>query len=305
MRAGRLILVPLLTVPLLLAVTRGAAAGPGAAPAGSHVGIPFGPFSMPVHLFGSAPFTAVYERPTPGTIVAMLEASRASRWQVVVNLAGGKADHKNPDESFSLVRWKQSVDRFRGIDLGPYIADGTILGHFLIDEPHAGVKWNGRPVPLEEVEAAAQYSKKLWPDMATLVRSHATFLQSARFRWTHLDAGWAQYSARFGPVEAYLRRNVAAARSLGLGLVVGLNALDGGTADSRIPGWKSGKWAMSAEQLEKWGAVLAAEPYACGLFLWKYDWQAPSYFARPDIQQAITRVAEIGRNRPRTSCRMR
>ena len=140
--------------------------------------------------------------------------------------------------------------------------------------------------------------------MTTFVRTHPEFLEGAPFRWVSVDAAWAQYTARRGDAAAYLKRQVETARRLGLGLVVGLNLLNGGTAESGIPGFHKGKWAMSPGQIRSLGAVLAAEPYACAFSMWKYDKADPSYLQRPDIKAALADVAKVAADRAGMSCRV-
>jgi hypothetical protein len=241
---------------------------------------------------------------SPRTVLAKLEAARRAGAQVMLNLSSTKGS-QNPDGSFSLELWKKRVDRFKGLNLEPYIADGTLLGHYVMDEPHSANNWNGKPVPFADIEAAGRYSKQLWPNMTTFVRAHPGFLEGAAFPWVHVDAAWAQYTARRGDAKAYVQSNVASARSLRLGLVVGLNVLTGGTKDGGTPGSREGTWAMSASQIREWGSILAAEPYACAISLWKYDKHDASYFERPDILSAAAEVSRLAANRPRASCRVR
>lgn len=298
-----LLILSLAAAPLGGAVAPAAAlAAAGELPA-ARGGIPFGPQHLPASRFDST-YTGTVWIVNPSTVMSQLEAARGARARVVLNLSTTKGA-QNPDGSFSLELWKRRVDRFKDIDIEAYIAAGTILGHYIMDEPHSARNWNGRPVPFGDIEAAAKYSKELWPSMTTFVRSHPTFLAGAPFRWRYVDAAWAQYSARRGDVKAYVESNVASAKALGFGLVVGLNLLTGGTSESGIPGYHEGKWAMSAGQIRRWGRVLAAEPYACALSMWKYDKSNPAYLERSDIRAAIAEVGEVAANRPRASCRVR
>lgn len=288
--------------PGSVAAPAAAIAAAGEVPA-ARAGIAFGPQHLPASRFDSI-YTGTIWIVNPSTVMSELESARRARARVVLNLSTTKGSRK-PDGSFSLELWKRRVDRFSGTNFEPYIADGTLLGHYIMDEPHAKRTWNGRPVPFGDIEVAAKYSKKLWPSMTTFVRTHPGFLEGAPFRWMYLDAAWAQYSARRGDVKAYVESNVASAKGLGLGLVMGLNLLDGGTSESGIAGYNDGKWAMSASQIRGWGRILAAEPYACALSMWKYDKSDSSYLERPDIKVAIAEVGQVAANRPRASCRVR
>lgn len=266
-------------------------------------GIPFGPQHLPPARF-DAIYTGTVWIASPSRVIAQLDAARRAGARVMLNLSTTRGS-QNADGTFSLTLWRQRVDRFKGLDFDPYIADGTLLGHYVMDEPHSAPNWGGRRVPFADVEAAARYSKELWPRMTTFVRSHPEFLEGAPFRWQHVDAAWAQYSARRGDVTAYVERSVASAKRLGLGLVAGLNLLTGGAADSGIPGYHPGKWAMSASRIRALGRVLAAEPYACAFSMWKYDRTDPSYLERPDIRAAIAEIGRVAADRPPASCRVR
>ena len=92
----------------------------------------------------------------------------------------------------------------------------------------------------------AKHSKELWPTMATIVRVAPSWLASASVNYRSLDAGWTQYTSGKGDAAKWVASEAAAAKRKGLGLVVGLNVLDGGNGSSKIRGWSQGKWAMSA-----------------------------------------------------------
>src|SRR5688572_24192420 len=274
-----------------------------AAPASAEVGIPFGPQHLPAQLLDST-YTGSMWIASPVTVLAQLEAARQAGARVMLNMST-TAGSQAADGSFSLELWKGRINRFRDMDLEPYILDGTILGHYVMDEPHSASNWGGQPVPFADIEAAAKYSKKLWPNMTTFIRTHPEFLEGARFRWKYVDAAWVQYTARRGDAAEFLALQVASAQSLGLGLVVGLNLLNGGTAESGIPGTLPDKWAMSADQIRSIGPTLAAEPYACAFSMWKYDKADPSYLERDDIKAALVEVGQVAANRPAMSCRVR
>ncbi|MBA3659557.1 MAG: hypothetical protein H0W67_08165, partial [Gemmatimonadales bacterium] len=211
-------------------------------PAGTPSSIPFGPFHLPDDRFG-APFTgALRNGNDPSEVLVTLAAARRAHVHIILNMFVGRRYITRPDGSFDLERWKARIDRFRNVGLEPYVADGTLAGHYLLDEPHDPSNWNGLPVPLSDIEAAAAYSKSIWPDLTTFVRTHPSFLAKAPFRWVALDAAWAQYASRRGNPREYAQRNARIAQRLGLGLVVGLNVLDGGEGRSGRRGPGTGKW---------------------------------------------------------------
>jgi hypothetical protein len=140
------------------------------------------------------------------------------------------------------------------------------------------------------LEEAAKYSKQIWPEMVTIVRTQATYLARWTGTYQHLDAAWAQYAARMGPVELFLSRNVTAAHRKGLALVVGLNVLHGGGA-GRLP--------MTAEQVESWGSVLLSSSYPCAFISWRHD---PAYLAKPGMQAAMSTLRARAQSRPIKTC---
>jgi hypothetical protein len=194
--------------------------------------------------------------------------------------------------------WKERVDRFRGVDLTSYIADGTIIGHFLMDEPEDRSNWNGRVVPQAMIEEMANYSKQLWPTMVTMVRTHAYYLEGHQY--PHLDATRVHYLDRFSPIDSFINANVDGAKALGLALVGGLNVLNGGSKTSGIPGKWAGKFAMNADEIRAWGTRFLSEDI-CAFILWEYD---STYLARPEIREALAELAQIARSLPKRECRL-
>jgi hypothetical protein len=263
----------------------------------------FGAFDLlPEQL--APPFSSSVLSESPDYVLRHLAEARESGAKLIVNFAGGSFRHvQAADGTFSYALWKERVDRFLPLQkqIGEYVGDGTLLAFMLIDEPHAASSWGGEIIPHAMLEQMARYSKSLWPDLTTTVRSHASWLKGAKFRWVSLDAAWAQYSARRGDVSAYVAENVAAAREARLGLIVGMNVLDGGDGSSRQPGTYRGAYNMSPAEISAYGRVLAAHPYACSFQIWKYD---PAYVGRPDIAAALADVARVAGSQAHSSCQV-
>jgi uncharacterized protein YfcZ (UPF0381/DUF406 family) len=273
------------------------------APGSGSAGMAFGAFDLlPEQL--APPFSSSVLSESPDHVLRHLAQARESGAKLIVNFAGGSFRHvQGTDGTFSYALWKARVDRFLPLknQIGEYVGDGTLLAFMLIDEPHSASSWGGEIVPHAMLEQMARYSKSLWPDLTTTVRSHATWLKGAKFRWASLDAAWAQYSARRGDVSAYVAENVAAAREAGLGLIVGMNVLDGGDGSSRQPGTYRGAYNMSPAELSAYGRVLAAHPYACSLQLWKYD---PIFMERADVKSALSELAELAGRHSHGPCKV-
>jgi hypothetical protein len=234
----------------------------------------------------------------PEFLMPELDAARRAGIRIILRLAGGERFYQNSDKSFNLEKWKGRVDRFRRLDLASYVADGTITGHFILDEPHDKSNWGGNYVAKADVDAMAKYSKEIWPTLPTIVRGWPAYMKG--YDYKYLDAAWAQYSERFGPIDEFISENVRDSKASGLALVVGLNLLDGGTQSSGIPGIARGRYSMSASQIRSWGGALMAEPYVCAFLNWRY---IGSYFSRSDIKEAMAELGEKAKRRTKKTCR--
>lgn len=264
-------------------------------------GISFATFNMPAPYLTSVHTGTLLGGPlSPSNIVSVLSETRSKGGRIVLKLCKGADSFvKDADGNFSLTKWKALVDQYRNVNLGPFIADGTILGHFLIDEPHRAQKW-GKVIPQATIEAMAAYSKQIWPTMPALVRVVPSWLAAAPVTYTHLDAGWLQYTAGKGEVTQLVTAEIAAAKRKGLGLLVGMNVMDGGNGSSRIAGVTKGKYAMSATELRSYGTALLNQSYACAFYMWQHN---TSYYGRTDIKSAMVDLSAKARTHVRTSCR--
>ncbi len=252
-------------------------------------GIPFGTFDQPNEAFGTR-YDGAMRIIGPGDLLADLAAIKAAGGRVVVNFAGGRSRFQDAAGNFSFSLWKASVDRFKGINFASYITDGTIVGHYLMDEPNNKSKWNGKTVPQSTVDAMAQYSKQLWPSMATMVRAYPDYLGAWNGTYHYLDAAWAQYVYRKGPAADFLSQNVSLANKQGLELIVGLNILKGGIGDA----------PMTPTQVESWGSALLNSSYPCAFLSWTYD---ASYLSNSGIKSAMDVLRGKAKNRGTRSCR--
>ena len=268
-----------------------------------HPGIVFGTFNIVNTMFGSVHAGSVVAGSVPSSFLPVLATAKAKGARLAIKLTGGSASHvKNADGTFNFTKWKALVDKYKSVttSFAPYIADGTILGHYLIDEPNMAHRWGGKEVPQATIEAMAKYSKQIFPSMPTLVRVVPTWLASAPVTYTYLDAGWAQYTAVKGDAARWVAAEASAAKSKGLGMAVSLNVLNGGNGSSGIRGTESGKSSMSASELRSYGGALLSQTYSCAFFQWAYN---ATYFGRSDIKAAMSELSAKARGHTKTSCR--
>lgn len=258
-------------------------------------GVPFGAFHLPKSLYGKT-YTGSLGNIAANQLIDYLETARRNGAKVMVTFSGNEANFiKN--RAFSLTMWKQRVDRYRKLNLSSYIKDGTLIGHYLIDEPHDKANWGGKTIPLSTIDEMARYSKQLFPGLPTVARAWPKFLKG--YRYKYLDAAWAQYSDRFGSVSAFMNDNVRDAKASGLALVIGMNQLAGGNK-SGIKGFYSGRFAMSGSQLKSWGLAMLDNSYPCAFLSWRYD---AKYMSRSDIKSAMVSLANKARSKATKSCK--
>jgi hypothetical protein len=266
--------------------------------------IQFGAYELKPEEYGE-PFNTSVVSLSPDYAWTLLDGLQARGAKVIVNFAGGSFKNvQNPDGTFSYDRWKERVDRFLPDKekIRKYIDSGTLVGFMMVDEPHSEPSWGGKAIPFNTIEEMAEYSKSLWPALTTSVRANPSWLARAPFTWKYLDAGWAQYSVRKGDIEAFTRDNVTAGKRAGLGVIGGLNVLDGGNGSSGRLGTYAGAHSMSASELRTYGSVLVANPYVCSFHVWKYD---PDYMDQPDIKAAFMALSQVAKAEPHEPCRVR
>jgi hypothetical protein len=244
-------------------------------------GIPMGTFAQPTSTFGSL-YNGALRNIGPYALTSELSSIRSRGGKVVLMMAGSQKYYKNADGTFSLSKWKDRIDRYRKINFGSFVSDGTIIAHYLIDEPYDGHNFGGKPVSGSTLEEMARYSKSIWPNLKTVVRA-----EPYEIRWSGtyraLDAAWAQYLWRKGSVSDYLQKNVSAAKQMGLGLVVGMNIVDGGNPN--------GSW-MTPSEVENWGSALLNSDYPCAFISWQYNSDKLSSSAMKDAMSTLRRKAQ-------------
>ena len=250
--------------------------------------LPFGFFHTPTSEYRPEWSGALYTA-GPAYLVGRLDLAKANRMKLIVAMAPtGRV--RNSNGTFSLTKWKAQVDQYRSLSLGSYITGGTLYLHYLIDEPYCASCWGGSAIPWSTVEEMARYSKSIWPNLPTAVRSDPSRMTGAGFTWKYLDAAWAQYNTRRGELRTFLYSQVTAAKTMGLGLMLGLNLLDGSGTNTA---------PMTVSEVKAFGTILAQEPMACGLLGWRYD---DGFMSQTGMRAAMDSVAKVARLHAPTTC---
>jgi hypothetical protein len=263
-----------------------------------HAGIPFGPTQQGLADFGPD-YSGTLIPGIPDSVMLMLEAARRANLRLFIQFSGSE-QYNRDEHGFSMEKWKARVDRFRGMDFSSYIQDGTLIGHRIMDEPNDANNWSGKEVTLPEIEEMARYSKEIWPTLPAVIRALPEYLKGYQFQY--LDAAWAQYIHRFGSVEEFIATNIRDAKEAGIGLIAGMNLINGGSGSSGIPGRKGFRqlWSMGADEIRTYGNAILADPYLCAFLMFEYEAQ---YLARPDIKAALAELAQKAAALPKKECR--
>src|SRR4051812_6945226 len=140
-------------------------------------GIPFGTFAQPTEAFGSI-LNGAKMNIGADVMLRTLADIKARGGRVILAMAGDAKYYRDGQGHFSFSLWKERVNRFKGVNLSSFVADGTVIGSYLIDEPNDPTNWSGQTIPGSMLEEMAKYSKSIWPGMNTIVRTQAKYLAS-------------------------------------------------------------------------------------------------------------------------------
>ena len=121
-------------------------------------GIPMGNTAQPNTAFGSV-YNGALRNIYPQYLSRDLSAIKSRGGKIALMMAGPDFLYKDADGHFSLTKWKARIDRYSKVNFNSYVSDGTIIGHYMIDEPNDPANWNGRPVSGETLDEMARYSK--------------------------------------------------------------------------------------------------------------------------------------------------
>lgn len=213
----------------------------------------------------------------------MLNNARAAGARITLRVTGGNEKFQTgTDRTFVLSKWKAAFDDVAGMDVSGYVADGTLIGHYAIDEPFADFD----NMTSGFLELICQYQKSFagWSSVPCIIRDKNTRLyQSAPTGgYQYVDAGWAQLTDHHyvppatygGDIGAYFRDNLDKGRQVGLGLMYGFNLINGGVEFSGCakPGDQN-NCAMTATEVRAAADTLAAigNDQGCGVIGWTID----------------------------------
>lgn len=279
-------------------------------------GIAFGPYSLYANVtefsWGPAPFSASLDNTFAGSIVRRINAARQQRHRLIMAMTGGNTSEYLTNGKFDLGKWKARMNTFNTAEIrkavADAVADGTIVGNKIIDEPETP-KWGGvltKPM----IDDMARYVKNMFPTLPVGVAQGAP---GFRWRsWEHYKVvDWVsfqyQWSFNSGGIASWRDQVLSWARAEGVTPAFGLNILDGGIND-RTGTWDcagtggkgtiAGRCRMTADQVRTWGQAVG--PSGCAMTMWRYD---DAFMSKTANQSAFRDVASLLSSKPRRSCR--
>jgi PKD repeat protein len=277
-----------------------------------YTGIPYGVSdlwtSSTAVVWGPAPFTSSNNYTDPATVVAQIDAARAMKQKLILNMTGGSHARYKTDGKFDLAKWKAVMKTYDTpaikAALLAGVADGTVILNLVMDEPNLA-DWGG-VVTKPLLDEMASDVKNLFPTLPVGVVVRWDWRLDEHYQV--MDAYLAQYQWNKGSVTTYRDNVLAQAQVDGMAVVFSINILDGGilnwtTRDCPIPltggfGTYSPTCRMTADQVRDWGRILGVA--GCAMNMWRYD---QAFMAKPENQQAFGDVAATLATVPGKPCR--
>jgi hypothetical protein len=298
----------------------------GSGPSG---GLPLGAFHVPTDsLNGSLSYNSTAITAVSTRLLSDLNTVRARNGRVILAIGRSKLKDAN---GLSVAAARAELASWP--DISSYIADGTVIGIYVSDDI-LSTEWGPNPPYLSRIDSVAREVKLRWPNAITMVRAKPTEL-AGRSQWLWLETAWAQYRGpyRDPPPKQFADREVTSAKAQKLGLVLWLNALDGGCGPTTaclpgVPGTSIlgtftdaasvRRYQLSAAEVLNYGTAFLAEPYNCAAIAWQYSpvfnrtslaagqlAAIQAFDIRSDVRAAMAQLRTLAQQRPNTSCRQR
>jgi hypothetical protein len=282
------------------------------------LGVPFGPLALwndAQPRVTAVAFTGSQNYTSPQNVIAMIANARAARHKLILVLTGGAPSQYSTDGKFDLAKWKARIDQYNTAPIGAAIAagvaDGTVLGNSLMDEPEHR-NWGGvMTKPL--LDSMAAYAKRYFPTLP-MGPSHGPtgyYLWRPTERYRVVDYVLSQYNywVTNGNAAAWRDKVLAQAKLDGVAVGFSMNILDGGQNAARDGAWScptgtsAGRGTyepacrMTATQIRDWGKALG--PAGCAMMMWRHDSVA---MGREDNVRAMREVAAALAGLARRGC---
>ncbi len=131
-----------------------------------------------------------------------LEIAQACNAKVIVRLHGKTEDITASGGGLDLAKFENQINDFAGL-IDPFVANGTIISHLTIDEPHDCSDWSMLCPLQSEVDAAASISEEYWPDLDTTVNTLPAY--AAGYQWVNTDLITFVYAYHKGDLQTFVQ----------------------------------------------------------------------------------------------------
>ena len=281
----------------------------------SYSGLPYGPIGLWAgndFEWGPGPFTSSQDNTFANMIVTRISTARLKKQRLVLAMTGGLSTDFTTRGKFDFGKWKNRMNTFNTpaikTAVAAGVADGTILGNTVIDEPETP-KW-GWVVTKSLIDQMATYVKNIFPTIPVGINQGGAgykWRPTERFRVLDYVLHQYQWTATSGNIGAWRDAVLSRASTDGVTPAFSLNLLNGGVQD------RSGTWdcpgtggkgtrypncRMTADEVSSWGRAIG--PSGCFMTMWRYD---DAFMSKSANQTAFRDVASLLATKSGRSCR--
>jgi hypothetical protein len=284
----------------------------------TYVGLPYGPvglWTLNKLNWGPAPFTGSTNYINADTVILQINAARNKGQRLVLAMTGGSYVDYTTNGQFSMTKWKSAMNTYNKTAIknavAAGVADGTIIGNQLIDEPETS-RW-GTVLTKPMLDQMAAYAKSIFPTLPVGVNHGPPgYKWRSNERYTKVDYVRYLYAwyITSGDVVAWRTAVLAQAKLDGVTPALAVNILNGGVKDKGDGyydcagptqgdlGTRYPNCTMTADQLRSYGKALL--PYGCFFMMWQFD---KTYMSKTDNQAAFKDLATLAASKPKRSCK--
>ena len=303
------------------APTPSPAPGPGPVYTGK-VGVPFGTFGAwegTTVRTNAADFSLSIGSTDASDIVRRIAAARATGHRLFLAMTGGSHTNYKTNGVFDMNKWTARMNQYNTpaikAAVAAAVADGTVLGNSVMDEPQntsTDNSWGpAGTLTKARVDEMCAYVKNMFPTLPVgVVHDHNAFQPSQSYKSCDYIVSQYRWAKTKGDVIKFRDEALALGRRDGIAIAFSLNILDGGLPAQDAggctipqtggPGTYGRNCRMTPQQVREWGSVLGQA--GCALTMWRYD---ASYMANPENVKAFQDVAAALAKAPATGCRRR
>jgi len=283
----------------------------------SYTGLPYGPIGLWSSAtsveWGPAPFTGTQNYTDANGVVTQISTARSKKQRLILAMTGGLSTRYTTNGKFDMTKWKNKLNTFNTSTIrnaiAAGVADGTIIGNQLIDEPETP-RWGGT-VSKAVIDQMATYAKKMFPSLPMGINigppAYSKWRTSEHFQVLDYVLYQYNYYVTSGNIAAWRDGALASAKRDGVTPAFSLNIMNGGvqdrtgTWDCAGTGGKGTRYPncrMTADQVKNWGKAIGVA--GCAMQMWRYD---DVFMSKSANQDAFRSVASLLASKPRRSCR--